>query len=376
MISLQLPKNILFGNGIRKKLADILEEYGKTVFVLTGEKSLKQFNYRKDFENLLKKKSVIFQKCECEEPTVHSINNLIKTAEQFSPDLIIGIGGGTVLDSAKAVSGLIYQESDTADYLEGVGSGLKITQKGLPWIAIPTTSGTGAEATKNSVIKTSPKDGFKKSIRSHFLIADYVIVDPELTLNLPLLQTGLSGMDALSQLLESYFSKKSNIFTNSIIKDALPGMIDALKILPSNLKDIEAREKAAYGSFISGIALANSGLGAVHGFASGLGGMYSIPHGIICASFLLPVIETNMPVIKTKMENLLKLCCYDSMEAFKNEILGILNKFGINGKIKQYGIKETDFEKIVRYSTGSSMSGNPLDLTNEEKKNILKRVLI
>ncbi len=378
MFTLELPEGIYFGNGVRIKLKDLIQQYGNTVLVLIGRNSLRKSGYLDQFKDILKNKNAIFYSCEYDEPSIQSINNIIKYSENISPDLLIGIGGGSVLDTAKAVSGLIHQNNSTVDYLEGIGKGIKIIKKVLPWIAIPTTSGTGTEVTKNAVICTSNKNGkvgFKKSIRSHFIIADYAIIDPELTHNLSLYQTGISGMDALSQLLESYLSKKSNIFTESLIKDAFPKMMNSLKILASDLNNIRARENAAYGSLISGIALANSGLGAVHGFASGMGGMYKIPHGLICASFLIPVLEANLSVVKTRLIELLALYNYSSFEQFKKEVNELLKMYEIENRIKKFKISEKEFSIIIKHSKGSSMSGNPLELTEKEQKEILKKVL-
>ncbi len=381
MFSLQLPKGIFFGTGTLIKLKEVIQQYGNTVLVITGNNSLEQSGHKNQIKSLLTNKNVIFKPCKSDEPTIKSINSIIKSVEDFFPDFLIGIGGGSVLDTAKAVSGLFNQKTNVEDYLEGIGRGYKFTKKGLPWIAVPTTSGTGAEVTQNSVIRIKEKssdfkkNGFKKSMRSPFLIADYAIVDPALTYNLPLYQTGISGMDALSQLLESYLSKKSNRLTSSLIIDAFPKMMSALKILATDLKNTQARENAAYGSLISGIALANSGLGAVHGFASGLGGMYNIPHGLICASFLLPVIEANMHAVQSKLMELLSICKYNSIEYFKKEVNGLLEMFEIKNKIKKYKISELDLTEIIKHSKGSSMSGNPVELTEKEQKEILKKVL-
>ena len=153
-------------------------------------------------------------------------------------------------------------------------------------------------------------------------------------------------------------------------------MISALKVLSSDLKNSEARENAAYGSLISGIALANSGLGAVHGFASGLGGLYNIPHGLICASFLIPVTEANMKAVKPKLEELVYSSGYDSVEYFKNDLNQLLKMFRIDNKIKDYKIRESDFKEIIKHSKGSSMSGNPVELTEKGQIEILNKVLL
>jgi alcohol dehydrogenase class IV len=287
------------------------------------------------------------------------------------------VGGGSVLDTAKALSGLLPRQDPVDDFLEGVGKGLAFSTPGIPWIALPTTSGTGAEATKNAVVKSRAL-GYKRSLRSPFLLSSCVIVDPELTVECSKSLTGTVGMDALTQLIESYVTRKSSPIPRALVRQAFPIMLHSLKRLAGDLSDLDARTGAAYGALISGIALANSGLGAAHGFASGLGGLYDIPHGLICAVFLRPVLRSNAAVIA---EDCLSL--YRDMQIFSGarvepltgdravewligEIDDLFTLFRLPDTLAGFKIKTEDIPEIARRSVGSSMSGNPRDLTQED----------
>jgi alcohol dehydrogenase class IV len=374
----ECPGNVFFGKKSREQLPGIVQHYGSKVCIFTGTTWFEGSGWKERVKSLLSDFKLEFISCPGGEPTDCGIQGLIETTRTLSPDVIVGIGGGSVLDSAKAVSGLMDADHPVADYLEGIGKGLSLEKAGIPWIALPTTSGTGAEATKNSVI-TSRDHKVKKSLRSRFLIADAVIVDPEFTLDLPLSVTGLTGMDALVQLLESFLSKKAKPMPRALVKETFPLMVASLKKIAADPSDIEARTDAAYGSFISGLALANSGLGAVHGFASALGGLSEIPHGLVCAVFLNPVLKANADVIRDDLEELLRdfpgFKKESPIQWLMNEVSELLALYGIPSHIKKYGLSRDMAETIAQKATGSSMSGNPKELTLEEKKSIVCEVL-
>ncbi len=264
------------------------------------------------------------------------------------------------------------------DYLEGIGAGKAVCSPGVPWIAVPTTSGTGTEVTKNAVIK-STELGVKKSIRSPHLIAAYAIIDPELTLDLPVTVTGLSGLDALTQLIEAFVSKKSKPLPRALVKDAFPRMFKALKVLTNKPADLQARTDAAFGALVSGIALANSGLGAAHGFASGIGGMFDVPHGLICAVFLAPVLLANASAIHGQITDLVQSGEFsirgDAFEWLLGGIDELIKGFELERVFKSYGIPISRITEIAERSMGSSMSGNPVELTQGDRENILREVL-
>jgi alcohol dehydrogenase class IV len=374
----ECPQNISFGPGSRENLKEVLTPFGKKVFLLSGSSWFEQSGWKSSFSDMLSNFSVCYETCPRGEPSVESVTALLAIAREFVPDVIVGIGGGSVLDTAKAISGLIDKQDGIEDYLEGIGKGKKLVHNGVPWIALPTTSGTGAEVTKNAVIK-SPSHRVKKSFRSPFIFAHTVIVDPELTLDLPFYVTGISGMDAIVQLLESFVSKKAKPIPKALAKDAFPVMLRSLSTLATDGTNLDARTGAAYGALISGMTLANSGLGAVHGFASGIGGFYDIPHGLLCAVFLIPVLRINADMIRQDIKDMAGHMIDDPKEDpvdwLVREADKLLELFHIGKDLKQYTIEKGMAGKLAEKSEGSSMSGNPKELSFQEKERIILGVI-
>ena len=208
-----------------------------------------------------------------------------------------------------------------------------------------------------------------------------MVVDPELSRGCPLPLTGIAGLDALTQLVESFVTRKANPLTRALARDAFPRLLEALKKLPARPDDLEARSAAAYGALVSGITLANAGLGAAHGFASGLGGMYEVPHGLICALFLRPVLRFNAPSIREDCALLAERGRgaaggdEDPVAWLLGEIDGLIRLYGLPENLKSYGIRQADIPEIARRSSGSSMSGNPRELPQEERERMLEQLL-
>jgi alcohol dehydrogenase class IV len=321
------------------------------------------------------------------EPESGALEGLLAQARETRPDLIAAVGGGSVLDSAKVLSALLPLSGRVEDYLEGVGEGRPVPGPGVPWLALPTTAGTGAEATKNAVVRAGAL-GFKRSLRSPHLLAACVVVDPELSRDCPLPLTGLTGMDALTQLIESYVSRKATPVTRALAREAFPVMLRALKRLPGRPDDLEARGAAAYGALASGISLANAGLGAAHGFASGLGGMYEVPHGLICALFIRPVLRFNASAIREDCLRLARsaaeyeggapaapLPAADPVEWLLEEIGGLFRLYGLPQNLNSFSIRPADIPEIARRSSGSSMSGNPVEVPQSTRERMLGELL-
>jgi alcohol dehydrogenase class IV len=310
----------------------------------------------------------------------------VEQAKSFHPDVIAAIGGGSVLDAAKALAGLITNGGSIMDYLEGVGKGKIIEKPAVPFIAAPTTSGTGTEVTKNAVISSRTMK-FKKSIRHQYLIPRIAIIDPELTLTQPPDVTAACGMDALTQLIEPYVSIKSNPFTDAICLKGVELVSQSLLRAYNNGSDLEARENMCLASLMGGIALANAGLGAVHGIAAPLGAFFPLAHGVACASVLPAAFHVNSDVIAKLPGNSALLSKFadvsriltgpqekDDRTAISNGIAW-LNDLKRELKIptlSQLGILESDLPFIVSESRGSSMKTNPVVLSDEEIGEILR----
>ncbi len=231
------------------------------------------------------------------EPQVDDVDAALATARREACTLAIGLGGGSAIDAAKAVAGLVANGGRAGDYMEVVGLGKKITQPAIPWIAIPTTAGTGAEVTRNAVIAWKEK-GFKASIRSEHLLARVAIVDPELGVGVPPDVTARCGMDAVCQLIESYTSTNANPMTDGLALQGTYLAGWALRAAYARPDDLDAREAMALAALLSGITLTNAGLGAVHGLAAPLGARLPVPHGTVCAALLGPVIRANIAALR------------------------------------------------------------------------------
>lgn len=231
------------------------------------------------------------------EPTVADVDRALGTARVAACDIVIGLGGGSAIDAAKAVAGLLANGGAALDYMEVIGKGQKLTKPAVPWIAIPTTAGTGAEATRNAVIG-DPAKRFKASIRSELLLPRVALVDAELGVNVPPSVTASSGVDALCQLIESYTSSGANLMTDALALQGIPLAARSLRRAYADGADLDAREDMALAALLSGIALTNAGLGAVHGFAAPLGANFPVPHGVVCAALLSHVIAANVSALR------------------------------------------------------------------------------
>ncbi|MDZ7261320.1 MAG: iron-containing alcohol dehydrogenase, partial [candidate division KSB1 bacterium] len=375
---------IIFGSGSFTNIGEVAAPYGhKALIVLGGGSLRKQGLVDVLIEKLITARvDFVFYEGIDREPEVEMVDRGVEMAKQNRCQLIIAVGGGSVIDTGKAISGLVTNGGSVLDYLEGVGKGAVISRPALPFIAVPTTAGTGAEVTKNAVI-CSRKDKFKKSIRSPYLIPEVALVDPELTVSLPPRQTAYSGMDALTQCIEAYVCKNSQPLTDALalygIKLASQSLVEAYR----NGDNLKAREEMALCSLLSGLALANAGLGAVHGIGAALGAHFNIPHGLVCAVLLPIVMEANYPYAMTKYAEVgqaLTGKTYSSAEAAAKAgidfIRRLVQEIGIPSSLSELGIKEKDIPVLVRNSVGPSMSANPRTFSEEELTNLLMAWLL
>jgi alcohol dehydrogenase class IV len=286
---------LVFGPGRVKELGQIVAHYGAKVLVVTGGDSLDRTGNWERCEESLKKASLKVHRYRfSREPSPESVDRTVNEIAPLSVEAVVAVGGGSVIDCAKAVAAMLPLREPVTPYLEGVGTKTH-PGKTLPFIAVPTTAGTGSEATKNAVISKVGRQGFKKSLRHDNFTPVCAIVDPELTLACPPQVTAACGMDAFTQLLESYVSPQASPVTDAFALSGIEPIASSL--IPASTDrgdDIELRSSLAYAAFLSGITLANAGLGIIHGLASPLGGLVPIPHGIVCATLLAEACRINI----------------------------------------------------------------------------------
>jgi alcohol dehydrogenase class IV len=285
-----------------------------------------------------------------------------------------------MIDTGKAVAALLTNGGDPLDYVEVIGKGQPLTKPSAPYMAIPTTAGTGAEVTRNAVLG-SPEQRVKVSLRSAFMLPRVALVDPELTYDLPAQLTATTGMDALTQLIEAFVSVKANPMTDAICREGMMRAARSLRKVYEHGGDVAARKDMCVASLFGGMALANAGLGAVHGLAGPLGGMFDAPHGALCAALLPHVMEVNRGMIRGPAGRGAVSAPTEIVKRFEEvaQIVGDLGELVRALKItplRQYGVKRGDFAAIIERSrSSSSMKGNPLPLRDEELREILERAL-
>jgi len=386
-MNLTLPPKIVFGAGKRREVGGLARSQGLRAVLITGSKTLEKLGFVQQLIADLEHEGVSLLTTESisHEPETHDVDRLVKRLRGaiLPGDIVLGFGGGSAIDLAKAAAALLPQEEDAPviDYLEGVGRGLKLNHPPLPVLAIPTTAGTGAEATKNAVI-ASYDPPFKKSLRHDRMMPQAVLVDPELTLHCPRKITAESGLDALTQLLESYVTRSHQPFTDALIEQCLPGTITALETLLTKPDDWEARCAMAYGALLSGLALANSGLGMAHGMAPALGTHCRVSHGAACALLLPITLRTNAAVCADRYAKLSRLLfgfastVSDATVAERliHRIEQLCRGFGLPTRLADYGVESALIPAIARDSKGNSMSGNPKELSESEVETILRAV--
>ena len=318
------------------------------------------------------------------EPTIDLVQDGVEQAKTGGCDLVIGFGGGSAIDAGKAIAALATNPGHPLDYLEVIGQGKALVQPPLPFIAIPTTAGTGAEVTRNAVL-ASPAHRVKVSLRSPLMLPDVALVDPELTYSMPPAVTASTGMDALTQVLEPFVSHLANPLTDAICREGLRVTGLSLQRAYEHSANLIARENMALVSLFGGLALANAKLGAVHGFAGVLGGMVGAPHGAICASLLPQTMSVNARALQGREPNNPALFRY--LEAsciltgrddasIEDGILWVreLSQALDIPPMSNLGLQRADIPNIVEQSArSSSMKGNPITLTEDELTEILEK---
>lgn len=376
---------LYFGAGKFKLLPKLMNSFGENLLLISGGESLKKSSQYKWLLTVLKNSSTkIYFSSIQSEPSPNQVDEIVRIYQKKNIHVVISIGGGSVIDAGKAVSAMLTKKDSISVYLEDVGSQIHDGKK-IPFIAVPTTAGTGSEATKNAVLSLVSEKGFKKSLRHEKFVPDIAVVDPELTLSCPGGITAACGMDALTQLIESYVSINASPMTDSLVLGGLRIMGDAvLKSTVVDPTDMEARTRICYGSYISGLTLANAGLGVVHGFAAVIGGFFPIPHGVICGTLLAQVTQKNIEALirlDPEGNSLLKYANAGKLlgKTKKNDLIGnaralsdLLMEWTEILKIPllgQFGVTKDDINKIVSVT---AQKNNPVTLTKEDLKDILK----
>jgi alcohol dehydrogenase class IV len=380
---LATPGRVVFGVGSFQKLGALAAEMGWRALVTSG------FDLERSqplLEILAAAQVVPTLLTIHNEPTVEVVQRGVELAHRQACDLVIGMGGGSAMDAGKAIAALVTNPGEVLDYLEVVGRGRSLSQAPLPFIAIPTTAGTGAEATRNAVIRETTQ-GVKVSLRSPLMLPKLALVDPQLTVGLPPEITASTGMDALTQLIEPFVCPRANPITDALCREGMRLARHSLLQAYENGADLERRQDMSLASLFSGIALANAGLGVVHGFAGVLGGMYSAPHGQICARLLPFVMETNLRAIQRREPQSPALERYTEISAILTGDRQATIEDGVawlqilSGKLhipglRSFGLSEADFPAIIQKTAkASSTRGNPVKLTDEEFEEILNKAL-
>ncbi|MEW6515465.1 MAG: iron-containing alcohol dehydrogenase [candidate division FCPU426 bacterium] len=298
--SLGRSPKILFGAGTRRELATEMGRFGRRALVVTGHASLRRSPGWKEWQETWKDAGLTVRELAVSgEPEAAWVDAAVKQLAGTGLELVVAIGGGSVLDAGKALSAMLPLNESVLPYLEGAGQGRSHPGTKLPFLAVPTTAGTGTEATKNASLRRLGPEGFKNSLRHEALVPDVALVDPELTLTCPPALTAACGMDALAQLLESYLSPRAFPLTDVLAENGLAAVRDhLLPAFESGQTNLEARTGMAYAALLSGITLANAGLGIIHSLSSVLGGLRDIPHGVICGALLAPGMRRNLDQLR------------------------------------------------------------------------------
>ena len=388
----RLPE-IRFGSGVFDELPEVLARYGRQVLLVTGSRSLQQSPRWQRLIDALAKADLTWQQVRVDgEPSPELVDQAVRLHTETAIDVVVGIGGGSVLDAAKAIAGLLRTGGSVLDHLEGVGRGLPYTGPTVPFVAVPTTAGTGSEATKNAVLSRSGPDGFKKSFRDDKLIAQLALVDPSLLGSCPKDLIAANGMDAFTQLLESYVSLRASPFTDALASSAMQAFRDGF--WPAWEADDplaqKGYQKLAYASLCSGITLAQCGLGSVHGLASPLGAFFPIPHGVVCGTLVATATRCNINALRQREPDspalrkyaeagiLLSGRMYASESAAQDGLVDLLDEWTRRlslPRLGEFGMNQDDIGRVVANCRGGSMQTNPLVLTDDELAALLRERL-
>ncbi len=372
---------IIFGSGKLDSLGELALQFGRKALIISGAPG--KTNDR--LARILEAKRIIFTTIAVHhEPSIDDISQALQVACSFKPDLLIGIGGGSALDSAKSISALLTNPGDLMDYLEVIGVGKPLVNPSQPLIAIPTTAGTGAEVTKNAVV-SSPSHHVKVSLRSLHLLPNIALVDPQLCISLPPEVTATTGLDALTQLIEAYVCNTPNPLTDAFCFEGLHHVSRSLWKAYDHGDDLLAREDMSLSALLSGMALANARLGAVHGLAGPIGGLIPAQHGAICAALLANVTEANIFILRGLSSHHPVLMRYQTIAKLLNDDPSAPPEAGVQWvrdfcqhaqiqTLSSLGLDESMHAEVIdKAKKSSSMKGNPIPLLAESLRILLQK---
>jgi alcohol dehydrogenase class IV len=377
------PVKIIFGAGALREAGTTAKEFGNRPLVVAGRKLERAEPLLKILRNAGISAATFSVPGE---PEISTIEKGVAFARSEKCDLVVAIGGGSVIDAGKAIAAMLTNGGELLDYLEIIGRGKPLAKSSAPFIAIPTTAGTGSEVTRNAVL-SSPQHKLKVSLRNPLMLPRVAIVDPELTYDLPPDLTASTGLDALTQLIEPFVCSRANELTDNYCREGIHRAARSLRIVFKDGKNKSAREDMAMASLFGGFALTNAGLGAVHGFAGPIGGQFPAPHGAVCAALLPHVMTANIRALRERDPHGKSLNRYDETAKLLTGKPSTTTDDGVNfvrGLVRDlqiqplgvYGIREEHVEDLIaKAANASSMKANPVALTAAELADTLRRVL-
>jgi alcohol dehydrogenase class IV len=374
---------IIFGAGVLREIGPLAKGFGRRALIVTGRDTRRA----EPLKALLGEQGVDTVTFPVSgEPEVQTVKQGLAAAKEQESDLIIGFGGGSALDAGKAIAALLTNDGEPLDYLEVIGRGKSLSKAAASFIAIPTTAGTGSEVTPNAVL-ASPEHRVKVSLRSAVMLPKVALVDPEMTYDLPPATTASTGLDALTQLIEPYTCSRTNPMTDALCVEGIRRAARSLRAAFEEGRNAAAREDMAVASLFGGLALANAGLGAVHGFAGPIGGMFPAPHGAVCAALLPHVLAANLHALRQRQPESAALDRYQQIARLLTGAAGATADDGVRWvaelvtalqipPLGKYGVKrEHAAELSEKAAQASSMKPNPISLTREELVQILGQAL-
>lgn len=373
---------IIFGSGSLTRLPEIITGFGRNILFVTGRSSFLSTYRASELLNDFDNESIRYKMVSVPgEPSPAFIDEIVREYSSLKIDAVVSVGGGSVIDAGKAISAMMYRKEPVMEFLEGIGNNEHPGTK-IPFIAIPTTSGTGSEATKNAVLSDVGPAGYKRSLRHDNFVPDIAVVDPELTINCNSVITAASGMDCFTQLTEAWLSSTASKYTDALAIEGLKSVKNSLVKAFEDGENIEARTDMSFAALTSGICLANAGLGVVHGFASAIGGFYDLPHGMICGSLMASANEITVRKLRKTGLNPGALEKYATLgrifidnenksdEFYVDAFLNYLHELTTRLKISRLNIPGNQ-EAIDQVCKNTGSKNNPVKLDKEDLREIL-----